>query len=189
MWLQQSFHLTIHTCYVTRSESLHLPVTIVKWKFYFSETRKSGFESESYAVLRFAESHTLRNGVICYGFLKTILLLVYCKIPIASLWHITRLKNYIRTKLAKYQFQKHWKNSHQFEILHILQIYWQFSHTYTTFSLIFYSNVNLGIIVLKGKIFISCHWHYINCSSGFSAVILKARHEWLRNQAGIIQNT
>jgi hypothetical protein len=51
----------------------------VKWGFYSSETRKSGFESGSIALPRFPESQTLRNVVICYGFLKIILLLVYCK--------------------------------------------------------------------------------------------------------------
>jgi len=146
----------------------------LKWGFYSSKTRKSGFESESIALSRFAESQTLHNGVMCYGFLKNILLLVYCKIPIASLWHITRLNNNIWAKLAEYHFQKHWKNSHKFEVLHILQFFYrEFSHTYTPFPLIFYSNLNLGIIVIKVQIFIACHWHYIICSSWFSAVIFR----------------
>ena len=124
-------------------------MTIVKWGFYSSETRKSGFESESIALSRFAESQTLCNGVLCYGFLKTILLLVYCQISIASLWHTTRLNSNIRAKWDEYQFQKHWKkfrpisNCTYFTVL-LLRI---FTHVHTIL-------INL---LLEDKFGVYCH--------------------------------
>jgi hypothetical protein len=167
-------------------------VTIVKWGFYSSETRKSGFESESIALSRSAESQTLRNGVICYGFLKTILLLVYSQNSIVSVWHITCLNSNIWSKLAEHQIKKHWKNSHQFQILHILQFFslWIFTHVHTIpINLLFEPKFVYYGIVIKGQIFIACSFHLLNWSSWFSAVIMKARHKLLRNQDGIIQNT
>lgn len=143
-------------------------MTIVKWGFYSSETRKSGFESESIALSRFAESQTLCNGDICYGFLKTILLLLYCKIYIASLWHTTRLNSNIRAKLGEYQFQKHGKkfrpisNSAYFTVF-LLRI---FTHVHTILINCLLED-KFGFYCHKRANFYCCLCHLLNYSSWF----------------------